>query len=235
MPAAVTVAIVMPLPVLVLWTLLTRSATPEMLPHEIFEFTDSRQAEILARCCRVWVSRDVLDDEFVHLADAVIKVGLRCLLPPPPPAASTVPWMLAMLHCYQLYVHPSFVLLPSCTSIPLLLCAMYPQCALVQLPKDPYIIVLHSSFLIDVQGSYQSGYSALQAAKKQDPSFLMRYAIFTREQQHMQKSANASGAGGRAQAATDLVTYVEFQRNYRWGPGPESSHPRYKPVKTTHA
>jgi hypothetical protein len=45
-----------------------------MLPHEIFEFTDSRQAEILARCCRVWVSRDVLDPEFVHLAEAVIKV-----------------------------------------------------------------------------------------------------------------------------------------------------------------
>lgn len=36
------------------------------------------------------------------------------------------------------------------------------QCALVQLPKDPYAIVLHSSFLIDVQGSYQSGYTALQ-------------------------------------------------------------------------
>jgi hypothetical protein len=52
-----------------------------------------------------------------------------------------------------------------------------------------------------------------------DPSFLMRYAIFTREQQHMQKSASSAGAGGKAssrsQAATDLVSYVEFQRNYR--------------------
>jgi hypothetical protein len=125
------------------------------------------------------------------------------------------------------------------------LCA---QCALVQLPKDPYIIVLHSSFLIDVQGSYQSGYTVLQVcgflpliyssrllqghcgqsptsafvplhllqqAKKQDPSFLMRYAIFTREQQHTQKSASAN-AGGRAKAAIDLVSYVEFQRNYKW-------------------
>jgi hypothetical protein len=55
-----------------------------------------------------------------------------------------------------------------------------------------------------------------QAAKKLDPSFLMRYAIFSREQQHMQKSAtSAAGGGGRAQAATDLVSYVEFQRNYR--------------------
>jgi hypothetical protein len=51
-----------------------KSATPDTLPHEVFEFTDSRQAEILARCCRAWVSRDVLDQEFVHLAEAVIKV-----------------------------------------------------------------------------------------------------------------------------------------------------------------
>jgi hypothetical protein len=49
----------------------------------------------------------------------------------------------------------------------------------------------------------------------------MRYAIFSREQQHMQKNAagvtgggGSGGAGG--QAATDLVSYVEFQRNYRW-------------------
>jgi hypothetical protein len=58
-----------------------------------------------------------------------------------------------------------------------------------------------------------------QGAKKLDPSFLMRYAIFSREQQHMQKSATSAGAGGKAssrsQAATDLVSYVEFQRNYR--------------------
>jgi hypothetical protein len=56
-----------------------------------------------------------------------------------------------------------------------------------------------------------------QAAKKMDPSFLMRYAIFTREQQHTQKSAD--GAGGKSSsraAATDLVSYVEFQRNYKY-------------------
>jgi hypothetical protein len=51
-----------------------KSATPDMLPHEIFEFNDSRQAEILARCCRVWVSRDKLDPDSVHLAEAVLKV-----------------------------------------------------------------------------------------------------------------------------------------------------------------
>jgi hypothetical protein len=50
---------------------------------------------------------------------------------------------------------------------------------------------------------------SLQTAKKADPSYLERFAIFSREQQHTQKSAGSSGQ------ATDLVSYVEFQRNYR--------------------
>ena len=40
-----------------------------------------------------------------------------------------------------------------------------------QLPNNPYMILLYSSFLIDVQGSYQSGYGQLQAAKKADPRY----------------------------------------------------------------
>jgi hypothetical protein len=50
---------------------------------------------------------------------------------------------------------------------------------------------------------------SLQTAKKADPSYLERFAIFSREQQHAQKSAGGTGQ------ATDLVSYVEFQRNYR--------------------
>ena len=38
-----------------------------------------------------------------------------------------------------------------------------------QIPNNPYMILLYSSFLIDVQGSYQSGYGQLQAAKKAEP------------------------------------------------------------------
>ena len=37
-----------------------------------------------------------------------------------------------------------------------------------QIPNNPYMILLYSSFLIDVQGSYQSGYGQLQVAKKAD-------------------------------------------------------------------
>ena len=40
-----------------------------------------------------------------------------------------------------------------------------------QLPNNPYMIILYSSFLIDVQGSYQSGYVQLQTAKKADPRY----------------------------------------------------------------
>jgi hypothetical protein len=47
-----------------------------MVPKQIYEFTDSRQAEVLARCCRVWVdpALDTLDPDSVALAEAVLKV-----------------------------------------------------------------------------------------------------------------------------------------------------------------
>jgi hypothetical protein len=84
------------------------------------------------------------------------------------------------------------------------------QVGIAQLPKDPFMVILHSSFLMDVRNSYQSGYAQLQAAKKLDCNFLMRFAIFSREQQHTQRS----GSGGAGNRAADLVSYVEFQRNY---------------------
>ena len=51
-----------------------------------------------------------------------------------------------------------------------------------QLPGQPYMVILFSSFLIDVLGSNQSGHSQLQAAKKMNPSFFEKFAIFSREQ-----------------------------------------------------
>jgi hypothetical protein len=50
-----------------------------------------------------------------------------------------------------------------------------------------------------------------QAAKKAPhPTFLERFAIFIREQEHTQK-ATAATAGDSGNV--DLVSYVEFQRN----------------------
>jgi hypothetical protein len=71
----------------------------------VFKFNDSREVEILARCCRKWVDEETLEEGGVRLAEVIMKVGMA------------------------------------------------------QLPRSPYMIILYSSFLIDVQTSYQSGYS----------------------------------------------------------------------------
>lgn len=50
-----------------------------------------------------------------------------------------------------------------------------------------------------------------QVAKKMGPNLHERFAIFVREQEHRQKAAVATSG----EESTDLVSYVEFQRNYR--------------------
>ncbi|PNH09214.1 Tiny macrocysts protein B, partial [Tetrabaena socialis] len=86
------------------------------------------------------------------------------------------------------------------------------KAGMIQLPQDPYMIILYSSFLIDVQGSHQSGFTQLQTAKKQSPGLFEQFAIFSREQEHTQRSSGANGGGD---SAVDLVAYVVFQRNHR--------------------
>ncbi|GFH23804.1 tiny macrocysts protein B, partial [Haematococcus lacustris] len=61
------------------------------------------------------------------------------------------------------------------------------------MPHQPYMIIWYSSFLIDVQGSYQSGYTELQNSKKASgASVLDRFCIFVREQEHTQKASAAT-------------------------------------------
>ncbi|KXZ55666.1 hypothetical protein GPECTOR_2g1216 [Gonium pectorale] len=141
-----------------------RDTDPSAGSKSIYRFSDAREVEIAARCCRRWVDEDTLEPEAVALSEAIIKAGM------------------------------------------------------LQLPQDPredgfQMIILYSSFLIDVQGSYQSGYTQLQTAKKQSPGLLERFAIFSREQEHAQKASGANNGGG--DSAVDLVSYVEFQRNHR--------------------
>lgn len=88
---------------------------------------------------------------------------------------------------------------------------MIVKAGLSQLQGKPWMIILASSFQLDVLGSYQSGYSQLQAAKKLDPNFMERFAIFSREQEQTQKESGAKNGG----SSVDLVSYVEFQRNLR--------------------
>ncbi|GFR48517.1 hypothetical protein Agub_g10412 [Astrephomene gubernaculifera] len=76
---------------------------------------------------------------------------------------------------------------------------------------DVFLTITYSNFLIEVQNNYQSGVTQLQQAKKLEPSISDRFAIFVREQEHKQKAQSQSSG----ESAVDLVSYVEFQRNYR--------------------
>ncbi|KAJ9529821.1 hypothetical protein QJQ45_022220 [Haematococcus lacustris] len=85
------------------------------------------------------------------------------------------------------------------------------------MPHRVYMVIWYSSFLIDVQGSYQTGYAELMvgqetavsllpnslvAKKGSNPSLLERFCIFIRDQEHTQKSSAAtSGDNG----SVDLV------------------------------
>ena len=87
------------------------------------------------------------------------------------------------------------------------------QGGLEQYPKSPYLHIVYANFLIECRHQHQSGWAMLDTARKMDLNLSFRFSIFTREQEHKQKSA--SGATG--DNASDLVSYVEFQRNYGYG------------------
>lgn len=54
---------------------------------------------------------------------------------------------------------------------------------------------------------------AVQVAKRiANPTMLESFCIFIREQEHTQKASAASSGDN---ASVDLVSYVEFQRNYK--------------------
>lgn len=85
------------------------------------------------------------------------------------------------------------------------------QVGMAHFHDDVFLTITYSNFLIEVQNNYQSGVTQLQQAKKLEPSMSDRFAIFVREQEHKQKAQSQSSG----ESAVDLVSYVEFQRNYR--------------------
>ncbi|KXZ56496.1 hypothetical protein GPECTOR_1g444 [Gonium pectorale] len=86
------------------------------------------------------------------------------------------------------------------------------KAGLVLFPTRAFMIMLYSNFLWDVLDNPQAGYSQLQAAKKAAPNYMERFAIYRREQEHLARTAQTKGNG---ESTLDLVSYVEFQRNYR--------------------
>ena len=82
---------------------------------------------------------------------------------------------------------------------------------MARFPKSAWALILYSNFMIEVQGLYRQGASLLVAAGKLSPGPVGRFAIFVREQEHVQRSSNAPSG----ESAADLVSYVEFQKNQR--------------------
>lgn len=78
-------------------------------------------------------------------------------------------------------------------------------------PTDAFLTVLYGNFMIECQDNYHSGTSQLRASKKMAPSPVEKYVVFVREAEHMLKVQ--AQAGG--ESTVDLVSYVEFQRNFR--------------------
>ncbi|WIA28374.1 hypothetical protein OEZ86_010920 [Tetradesmus obliquus] len=79
-------------------------------------------------------------------------------------------------------------------------------------PNSVFLHIVYSNYLIDVRHNHQLGWNHLEQAKKLEPNLSYQFSIFTRGQEHKQKAA---GGGSGNNESVDLVSYVEFQKNYR--------------------
>ena len=72
--------------------------------------------------------------------------------------------------------------------------------------------IVYANFLIACRQQLTSGWNQLEEARKLHPNMSFRFSIFTWDQEHKQKAASSSSGNN---TATDLVSYVEFQKNYK--------------------
>jgi len=86
------------------------------------------------------------------------------------------------------------------------------QIGLAHFPEHPRMINTQANFLISIQHNYQMGPSLLQhITKLEDSTQADHYAVFAREQELKERSKEQNQGVG----LSDLVGYVEFQRNFR--------------------
>lgn len=85
------------------------------------------------------------------------------------------------------------------------------QAGVAMKPKSVFMHIAYSNFLIDVRKNVQSGWNQLDAATALGPNLSYQFSVFSRKQEHKQQSGGAGGGEG----AVDLVSYVEFQKNYK--------------------
>jgi hypothetical protein len=86
------------------------------------------------------------------------------------------------------------------------------QAGVAMKPNSVYLHIVYSNYLIDVRHNHQLGRNHLEQAKKLEPNLSYQFSIFTRGQENKQKAA---GGGSGNNESVDLVSYVEFQKNYR--------------------
>jgi len=77
-------------------------------------------------------------------------------------------------------------------------------------PASAFLAVRYGCFLIDCGANLQGGSSQLRAAKKLYLDPVGRYVVYVREKEYMDKMHSQTGG----ESAVDLVSYVEFQRNF---------------------
>jgi hypothetical protein len=80
-------------------------------------------------------------------------------------------------------------------------------------PDSVFMHIAYSNFLLEVRHNTQSGWNQLDLASGLLPNLSYQFSIFTRKQEHKQQSGG--GGGGGESGAVDLVSYVEFQKNYK--------------------
>lgn len=85
------------------------------------------------------------------------------------------------------------------------------QAGLEQFPNSAFLQIVSANFAIGVKGDVAGGHAALARAKLMKPTVSEKFYIFVREQEHKQRMQSESSG----EAAVDLVSYVEFEKNYR--------------------
>lgn len=85
------------------------------------------------------------------------------------------------------------------------------KAGLKQFPDSSYLNLVYSNFLFSVRNNGQAATVQLSRARKTRLTFGERFMIFVRDRERKQRS----GTEQAGDAAMDLVSYVEFQNNYR--------------------
>lgn len=80
-----------------------------------------------------------------------------------------------------------------------------------QFPSNAFLQIVAANFSLGVKGDPMAGHSALRRAKGMKLTVPEKFYLFVREQEAKQsKQSESSG-----EAAVDMVSYVEFQNNFR--------------------